>query len=120
MIRPMSRVIDEVVEEALRELADPSAQEEMWRASAGPRLSSLTECRSRLWDDSGLADALDGQGGAFTAEIDEQFRALRRLLRQIDDRQPPDAILNDPRLEEARLLARRLLTDVRSLGEDDG
>lgn len=113
----MSRVIDELVEDALRELADESAQRELWLAADGPRVSSFTECISRLWDDSGLSEALDSESGpVYTPEVDDRLSALRRLLRRIDERRAPEEILHDPQLEESRAIAQRLLMDLRQFG----
>lgn len=114
----MNRVLDEVVESALRELADESEQRELWRAAAGPRVSSFTECMSRLWDDSGLGDALDGTDEVYSPLIDRRFRMLGLVLDRIDGLRAPDEILADPRLQEARVLARQLLIDLRRFGED--
>lgn len=112
----MRHVLDELVEDALRELADESEQRELWLAAEGPRVSSFVECVSRLWDDSGLGDALDGAGEVYSAAIDEQFRELGRTTDRIDGSSPPNEILADPHLAKARLLARRLLANMRAFG----
>jgi hypothetical protein len=56
-------------------LADEAYQRQLWLAAGGPEVSSFTECISRLWDDSGLSDALDRPQGVYTPEIDDQLRA---------------------------------------------
>lgn len=109
-------VVDDVVEEALRELADEDAQTRLWLASEGPEVSSLTECRCRLWDDSGLGDALEKPGVVYTPVIDSRFRDLRSVLGRIDDVRPPTQTLTDPDLAAARTLARELLLDLRAFG----
>lgn len=43
----MMHVLDELVEDALRELADDEAQARLWHASAGPEVSSFVECTAR-------------------------------------------------------------------------
>lgn len=117
----MTRVMDELVEAALRELADEDEQRQLWLAAEGPRISSFTECISQLWDDSGLSDALDGQSGAvYTSEIDERLRKLRDVLRNIDGNRAPEEILRDPPLDEGRAVAQRLLMDLRYFGLNDG
>lgn len=112
----MIQVIDELVEDALRELSDERAQRRLWLASRGPEVSSFTECTGRLWTDSGLADALDKADVLYTRSIDDKLRQLGALLRKIDDSRPPDAVLDDPRLAKARSHARALLEDLRSFG----
>lgn len=114
----MTNVIDAVVEDALRELADESDQRRLWLAAEGPEVSSFIECASRLFEDSGLILALEDGATVYTPEIDAAFTRLDRLLSRIDGRHPPEDILNDPRLGEARALARQLLIDLRRFGAD--
>jgi hypothetical protein len=83
-------------------------------------VSSYVECISRLLDDSGLADALEGVGEVYSAAIDGQFRELGRTTERIDGSRPPSEILADPGLAKARLLARRLLNDLRAFGAHSG
>ena len=111
-------VIDELVEQALRELADEAAQTRLRLASSGLEVSSLTECRCQLWDDSGLGNALEKPGVVYTPDIDQALRDLRIGLRRIDDQRPPQEVLDDPHLVAARSLARRLLLELRGFGND--
>ena len=76
----MSRVVHEVVEEALRELADESMQRELWLSDGTADVSSLTESVSRLLDDSGLGDALDSTQVVYDPDIDAQLRQLGDAL----------------------------------------
>lgn len=113
----MSRVVDEIVEEALRELSDESVQRELWLAAGGSEVSSFTECISHLWDDSGLAEALDHPSAViYTPQIDDRLRHLRQLLGRVDEGRSPRDILADPQLEESRAAAQQLLTDLREFG----
>ncbi|MGH2572317.1 MAG: hypothetical protein ACRDGU_02315 [Actinomycetota bacterium] len=114
----MTEVIDELVENALRELADEAYQRRLWLASGGSEVSSFTECVSRLWDDSGLSEALDQPHSVYTPEIDDHLRELRAFLGRIDDSRSPEAILKDPRLESVRAMAYALLQDLRRFGSD--
>lgn len=115
----MRRVVDELVEDALRELADESYQRELWLAATGPEVSSFIECHSRLFDDSGLGLALDAPGVVYDSDIDERLRDLARILAGIDDSRPPEAILGDPQLGRARAIASALLEELRRFGADD-
>jgi len=111
------RVVDELVEDALRELADTDAQLRLWQASGGPEVSSLIECTSRLWDDSGLATALD-HGVVYSETIDEHLSELRAVLHRIDAMAPVDVILASPDLSQARTLARALLQELTDFGHE--
>ena len=109
----MRRVLHEVVEEALRELADESMQRELWLSIGKSDVSSLTESISRLLDDSGLGDALDSAQVVYDPEIDEQLRQLGDALANIDDARPPETVLDDPDLQRVRELAAALLLALR-------
>lgn len=113
----MNDIVHELVEDALRELADASYQRKLWLAADGPEVSSLEECISRLWNDSGLGLALDGsQPVVYSSEIDDHLRELRRVLSRIDPLRPPETILEDPSLHHAQSAASKLLQDIRELG----
>jgi hypothetical protein len=111
----VTRVVDQLVEDALRELADEHAQATLWNASGGPEVSSLAESKCRLWDDSGLSDAME-RGVVYSKSIDTQLRQLRDVLRRIDESAPVDAILASPHLEAARALAKQVLESLRHYG----
>ena len=112
-------VVEELVEDALRELADEKYQRELWLASDGPEVSSLSECISRLLDDSGLGDALEAPDPVYTAEIDRRLLALQDLLTRMDDSRPPHEILDDPQLAQARGIASGLLQVLRRFAADE-
>jgi len=114
----MKLIVRDLVTSALTELADESRQRRLWLASEGPEVSSFAECVSRLWDDSGLAAALDSGAPAFGADIDDELRELRELLREINPNSPPAVILEDRRLSAARFAARTLLDELRRLEKD--
>jgi hypothetical protein len=113
----VTRVVDELVEDALRELADEETQARLWQASEGPEVSSLIECTSRLWDDSGLATAMDREV-VYSDRIDKQLRQLRSLLHRIDATAPVDVILANPHLPDARVRAQVLLEELARFGRD--
>jgi hypothetical protein len=113
----VTRVLDEIVEEALRELADEQAQARLWRSSGGKEVSSLAEAKSRLWDDSGLADALE-RGEVYNSPIDTQLRRLRVVLHRLDENATVDALLASTDLATARELANHLVEALRNFGYD--
>lgn len=108
----MTQVVRDLVVDALRESGDEGRQRHLWFASSGLEASSFTECMSRLLDDSGLSDALDGPLVVYTTEIDARLRELRTLLSKIDDSRSPEAILADHRLRRVRALALRILSEA--------
>jgi hypothetical protein len=114
----MKLVLDEIVEEALRELSDERAQRKLWRSDGEAEVSSLAEVRSRLWDDSGLADAME-RGVVYNSEVDAQLRRLDRVLEVLDDNTSVDTLLDSSQLATARSLAAELLEALRGLGYDE-
>jgi hypothetical protein len=107
----MSRIGLHLVREALSEIADEAYQCEIWLASDGPRVGSLLEATERLFDDSGLGDALARAGSpAFDEPIDDGLRRLRQVLMRLSDSNLTVAdVLADRRMVEARALAAKAL-----------
>ncbi len=100
-----------LVREALAEVADEAYQREIWLAGDGPRVGSLLEATERLFDDSGLGDALERAGSpAFDESIDSRLRRLRQVLMRLADSNVTVAeVLADRRMVEARALAAEAL-----------
>jgi predicted lipoprotein len=115
----MTRVIDEIVEEALRELSDAQAQARLWSSTGETDVSSLTEAKSRLWDDSGLGAAMK-RGVVYSDSIDMQLRRLHDTLRRIDENAPVALLLGSEDLVTARSLASDLLEQLRNFGDGLG
>jgi hypothetical protein len=80
----MSRVVMHLVREALAELADENYQREVWLASHGPRVGSVLEASERLFDDSGLGDALNRPDAlVFDGPTDAGLRRLQRMVQGV-------------------------------------
>ena len=108
----MIRVYDEAVVECLREFADEEMQKVLWRSTGAPEVSSFIECSCRLWDDSGLGDAMDRPGVIYSQDIDDKLRRLKAVLRKVDQDQSVDDLLQDPNLRKARRMAAALVADL--------
>jgi hypothetical protein len=106
-MRPTDRVLHGHVEEALLELADEDSQRRLWTSTGagGADVSSFEECMACLFDDSGLADALE-RGLVYGAETDAFLRKLARLSKRMDTRRRPEELIADPLMTTMRLLAR--------------
>lgn len=109
-------VYRQLVLEALNELADRAYQERVWSGSDPRLMSSLTECVEQLFDDSGLALALD-RGRVFGASIDEKLRLLGSWLGAIEATQPTSDLLRDEALFRSRVLAAEILDDLAREGQ---
>lgn len=82
-IKPVNR---EIIESALRELADAEYQQRVWVAGSLTEVSSMNEATAALFNDSGLDEALERNLVTFSPEIDAELRELRGMLRlSLDD-----------------------------------
>jgi predicted GTPase len=108
-------VYSELIDSALRELSDERTQTTLWCSEGGSEVSSLTEAISRLWDDSGLGDAME-RGVVFDEAIDDRLRRLQQVLDILDESSPPPELLASPQLGVARSLATELLEALRDTG----
>lgn len=75
----------------------------------------MAEARSRLWDDSGLGDAMD-RGVVYDEAVDARLQQLRTALRAIDPNAPVSDILANPEMKTVRTLAAGLLQDIQVHG----
>jgi predicted lipoprotein len=99
----MTPVLVGHVRAALGELSDEQYQSRVWTGhAAGDAMSSFVECVERLFDDSGLDDALEAGKRVFGSPIDEQLSALGDLVAKIDGSQAPDEIIAHPRMQLVR------------------
>ena len=94
------------IKESLAGIADARFQEAAWTSTAGPIVSSLQEDISQLFDDTGLGSDLDKGALVFTAEIDDQLRALDRALAKLSEiAGPVEDILASEEMARTRSLA---------------
>lgn len=113
----MIGVEHDVVVDALRELAHQELQEQLWSGGGG-LVSSLEEAEARLFDDSGLAHALERSGTGYGAHVEARLHELARALRRVDAAVPVQQLLEDPRLARVRALAVALLSELEALNDD--
>lgn len=109
------RIDRSMIVEALTELADPAYQERIWAGQDPLLMSSLTECVEQLFDDSGLALALE-RGPVFGESVDEKLRALGTRLSSVDGTQPLAVLLRDQGLIVSQGLAADILNDLATDG----
>lgn len=109
----MTRVLTRAVRSALGELSDFEYQARVWtgRDRRG-EMSSFVECVSRLYDDSGLEDALSDDLDVFGAPVDDGLRVLGDLLARVDNGQVPNQLIADVRMEQIRAQAAALLAAI--------
>lgn len=106
----MTKVLADAVRSALAELADLEYQSRVW-TGRDPRgeMSSFVECVSRLYDDSGLEQALCADQSVFGLAIDHELETLGELVAKVDSSQAPDATIADPRMQRIRSQAAAVL-----------
>jgi hypothetical protein len=105
-----SWVYGDLVVDALRELANEDVRARLWLSDGSDgEVSSFDECVCRLFDDSGLGDALDKGDVAFYPDVDAALRDLRKALRRVDAHQRPQEIIRDPLILQAEAQSQRIL-----------
>lgn len=72
---------EELICNALGELADATYQRRVWIEGGAGERASMEEVVAALFHDSGLDAALDNNAVCFTETVDEELRSLRSLLR---------------------------------------
>jgi hypothetical protein len=104
------------VRAALAELADADYQRRVW-AAEDPQgeMSSFLECVESLFTDTGLDGEFDAGRKVFGAPVDEQLKALSRLVENLGLERPPDEIISDPRMQEVRQRAAAVLATLREM-----
>ncbi len=105
----MTAVRSEQVRSALQELADEPCQRRLWTGRVAGEMSSFVECVSRLYDDSGLDFAFERDERVFGPPVDDDLRALARLVSRVNADQHPDDLIDDPAMERVRKSAGAIL-----------
>ena len=100
----------ELILEALRELSDANYQAALWTGESEGEQSSFTEAVCVLFDDSGLARALDSGSLEMTYSdaLCLRARQLRKLVALVDDTGTPEQTLNHPKMIDLRKTAQEL------------
>lgn len=100
----------ELILEVLRELSDADYQAALWTGKLEGEQSSFTEAVCALFDDAGLARAIDSGNleKSYSNALCMQARQLRALVALIDDTRTPEDTLNNPKMNEMREVASEL------------
>lgn len=109
----MIAVYKKGVIEDLQDLASYNFQKTAWLASSGPIVSSFSEDYCKLFDDTGLGDALDAGQIVFNNMTDRVLRDLDATLRKINANRSPQEILDDPLMQVVREKAAEALRLIR-------
>jgi hypothetical protein len=101
----------EKLKNCLSQLADLEYQRAAWLSAEGPVVSSFSELVSQAFDDTGLSKEInqDEAPGELNRETFAALKRLDRAVSQVDQSQSPEALLEDPCVENVRKLARRAL-----------
>lgn len=93
---------------SLAEMASPLFRERVWIRPSTEWESSYVECISRLFDDSGLQDALLS-GSVFGEEVDGLLRKIDELTDIIDFRRTEEQIVADQHFRSCSQIAGNIL-----------
>jgi hypothetical protein len=96
--------------DCLEHLSNREEQVRLWLldGSSG-EVFSFDEAMCCLFDDTGLGDRLQKGGAVFCKEADVLLCELEIKLVAINSSRPIMKIINDPKMEEVRVLAREIL-----------
>ncbi|TPG13924.1 hypothetical protein [Pedococcus bigeumensis] len=103
------QVHEEMVRDALSDLADEDYQRRDWTSRTPSGQSSLEECWERLFDDSGLGTALDSETEVFGDHPDQCLRELDTALRAVPVDASASEVLDSEEMALVRSLASRTL-----------
>lgn len=100
----------DLIFEVLRELANADYQAALWTGQVEGEHSSFTEAVCVLFDDAGLARAIDSRTleKMYSKALYECALELRTLVALIDDTGTPEQTLNHPKLDTLREVAFKL------------
>jgi hypothetical protein len=97
--------------EGLRQFASRKIQETLWLNGSDSRMSSFTEAMSYVFDDAGIARAIETGylQKHFSEKLCRKMDELRRLLHKIPANDQPRNIILHPKMDQIRVLAAELL-----------
>lgn len=112
---------DDTVREGLAELADVEFQKRLWLGLEPGLISSPIECWMAIFEDSGLAAALEA-GDAYGEPVDGILRDLYVITVDLDLDRSIDQLESDERFTGSRRLAAEALAGLkdRALGTTRG
>ena len=98
--------------ERLKELSDASWQEQLWTGKILGQQSSFVEAVCGLFDDAGLARALESGrlATSYSAELCRLTNKLSELVALIADGDDPSFVLKHTKMPAIRLTSAALLT----------
>lgn len=109
--KPPHDILLENLIDSVRDLTDARLQRRLWLVRGGPEVSSFVEMWCQTFDDTGLSDAIDENRcpANLTQDAFEALKELDAAMKRVDYEQPPERVLHDPKMEEARQSAARAL-----------
>jgi len=101
------------VADGLVEFSSKEVQELLWNkdhGNNGSHMSSFVEAGEGLFGDSGLSNALkEGDTEGINPSAVPLLKELDEKLRLIEYPRPEEQVINDPLMQEVRILAAKLL-----------
>lgn len=103
------------ITDCLKCLADEDYQRKAWLSASGPIVSSFTEDISQLFDDTGLAQALNDGCVVFGTDIDHGLSALAQVVNRIDQSEAPQILLDSEEIANVRRMSLSLLSQMETV-----
>lgn len=98
----------------LAELADIDFQRRVWLSESKSEVSSFSELKAQLFDDTGLSDVIDDLwlDSYFGKEIADKFRKLDKLISTINEFTEPSVLIEQTEMQQIRNLAKEILIAI--------
>lgn len=96
---------------SLAEMASRLFQQRVWIESSTEWMSSCVECVTRIFDESGLQEALRA-GVVFGEDVDSLLREMDALTDENDFNLPPGVLVDDPKFRRCSRIAQDVLPFV--------
>jgi hypothetical protein len=101
----------DVLRWCIEELASRDEQERLWLGRSQNEMSSFEEAVCGVFDDSGLTRAFES--GYLEKNYSDEFcgkvNELHRAIHSVPEKLRPQEIIDHPRMEKIRILAREML-----------
>ena len=96
---------------SLEELSNKDLQEQLWLGKIEGQMSTFVECICRVFDDSGLARAIEAETleKGFTKEMKKLAEKLSSLISKIPQTGDDSNVLKNSRIDEVRNVAATFL-----------
>lgn len=108
------KIFEDMLIQALGNLASEARQRYTWFPNAEGDMSSLIEDVNNVFDDALVTDALENHQIIYDREVTEALRELDYAVMPVDEFRDPEEIINDPLMQVVREKAASVLELIKA------